>query len=184
MTPPDPASRVAKLRAELERHNRLYYVDARPAISDREYDALYRELVDLETAHPELRTADSPTQRVGGEPLKAFRNVRHRVPMMSLDNTYDEADLREFDARLRRIAADTPFSYVLEPKSTASPSPPHTRTGSWSWPLRAATAPPATTSQPTPAPSAPCPCASRRSTRRGASKSAGRSTCPRQPSSA
>jgi DNA ligase (NAD+) len=111
-----PSARAAWLRAEIERHNRLYYVDARPEISDREYDALYTELSALETAHPDLRTPDSPTQRVGGEPLKSFRSVTHRVPMMSLDNTYEEADLLDFDARLRRLAGDTPFTYVLEPK--------------------------------------------------------------------
>ena len=116
MTSQTTACRAARLRAELDRHNRLYYVEARPEISDREYDALYRELVDLETAHPDLQTPDSPTRRVGGEPLRAFRSVRHRVPMMSLDNTYAEADLHDFDALLRRLAGDTPFTYVLEPK--------------------------------------------------------------------
>jgi DNA ligase (NAD+) len=111
-----PSARAARLRAEIERHNRLYYVDARPEISDREYDALYTELSALETAHPDLRTPDSPTQRVGGEPLESFPRVTHRIPMMSIDNTYREADLLDFDAGLRRIVPDTPFTYVLEPK--------------------------------------------------------------------
>src|SRR5689334_1918788 len=82
------ANRVAKLREELERHNYLYYVEAKPQISDREFDRLMKELIDLETEHPELRSADSPTQRVGGEPIDGFEQVQHAVPMMSIDNTY------------------------------------------------------------------------------------------------
>ena len=80
--------RAEFLRGELERHNRLYYVEASPEISDREFDGLLRELQDLEAAHPELVRPDSPTQRVGGEPLPGFASLRHAVPMMSLDNTY------------------------------------------------------------------------------------------------
>lgn len=82
-----PALRAATLRREIERHNRLYYVLAAPEISDREYDALYRELETLEARHPELATPDSPTRRVGGEPLEAFAPVPHAVPMLSLANT-------------------------------------------------------------------------------------------------
>ena len=108
--------RAAWLRKELERHNRLYYVEARPEISDRDYDRLYRELVDLEAQHPALVTSDSPTQRVGGEPLKEFKNVRHLQPMMSLDNTYNFEELREFDARVRKLLPGEPIEYVLEPK--------------------------------------------------------------------
>ena len=85
--PAEARQRAEFLRAELERHNRLYYVEARPEISDREFDRLLRELQDLEAAHPDLATPDSPTQRVGGAPLAGFRSVKHAVPMMSLDNT-------------------------------------------------------------------------------------------------
>jgi DNA ligase (NAD+) len=108
--------RAAWLRAELERHNRLYYMEARPEISDREYDLLYKELQALEAQHPELVTPDSPTQRVGGEPLKEFASVRHLLPMMSLDNTYNFEELREFDARVRKLLPGEKVEYVLEPK--------------------------------------------------------------------
>ena len=108
--------RAEFLRAELERHSRLYYVEARPEISDREFDRLLRELQDLEAAHPELATADSPTQRVGGAPLEGFRQVQHAVPMMSLDNTYSIEEMREFDARVRKALGVESVDYVLEPK--------------------------------------------------------------------
>ena len=110
------AGRIEKLRAELNRHNDLYYFDAKPEISDQEYDRLMRELTDLEAAHPELASTDSPTQRVGGKPIDAFKTVEHAVRMMSIDNTYDEAEVREFDARLRKKLGDEAFSYVVEPK--------------------------------------------------------------------
>lgn len=93
----DPHSRAEQLRAEIAKHDRLYYVEQKPVISDQEYDKLYRELRDLEAAHPELRTADSPTQRVGNEMDGDFETVPHRRPMLSLDNTYDEEELRKFD---------------------------------------------------------------------------------------
>lgn len=112
----NPKQRIEELRDTLRRHNRLYYVEAKPAISDREYDALHADLEALEKAHPELVTVDSPTQRVGGEPLASFRNVRHSVPMMSLSNTYDRDEIMEFDARLHRFLPDREFSYVMEPK--------------------------------------------------------------------
>lgn len=108
--------RAEVLRADLERHNRLYYVEARPEISDREYDALYAELAGIEARFPDLVTPDSPTQRVGGEPLKEFRGVRHLKPMLSLDNTYSHDDLREFDARIRKWLPGETVRYVLEPK--------------------------------------------------------------------
>lgn len=108
--------RAEELRAELERHNRLYYVEARPEISDREFDRLLRELQDLEAAHPELVTPDSPTQRVGGTPLEGFAQVKHAVPMMSLDNTYSVDEMREFDARIRKALGVDAVDYVLEPK--------------------------------------------------------------------
>ena len=108
--------RAEFLRAELKRHNRLYYVEARPEIPDREFDRLLRELQDLEAAHPELATPDSPTQRVGGTPLAGFRPVKHAVPMMSLDNTYSVEEMREFDARIRKALGVETVDYVLEPK--------------------------------------------------------------------
>src|SRR5438067_7233457 len=86
-------ARAQRLRREIEEHNRRYYEEAAPTISDQEYDALYRELADIETAHPELATPDSPTQRVGGKPLEHFAQVRHRTPMLSLDNTYSETEV-------------------------------------------------------------------------------------------
>jgi len=109
--------RVEQLRREIERHNYLYYVKGQPEISDQEYDKLYRELVDLEKEHPEYDVPDSPTHRVGGEPLGAFATVTHEVPMLSIDNTYSEDELREFDARTRRFLGTTdPIDYVVELK--------------------------------------------------------------------
>lgn len=110
------AQRIAKLREELHRHNYLYYVLAQPQISDREFDRLLKELNDLETAHPELRSADSPTQRVGGQPIEGFAAVQHAVPMMSIDNTYSEEDVRAFDERVRKSLGGESVAYVLEPK--------------------------------------------------------------------
>ena len=109
-------NRAEFLRAELERHNRLYYVEAAPEISDREFDRLMRELQDLEAAHPELASPDSPTQRVGGAPLEGFQPVRHAVPMMSLDNTYSIEEMREFDERVRKALGAESVDYVIEPK--------------------------------------------------------------------
>ncbi len=116
MNKSDAQKRIDQLRQEINRHNRLYYVDAAPVISDREYDILYKELQQLETENPELVTADSPTRRVGGEPLKEFKNVRHLQPMMSLDNTYNFDELREFDKRVRKLLPNEDVQYVLEPK--------------------------------------------------------------------
>ena len=110
------SARAAFLRQELERHNHLYYIEARPEISDPEYDRLLRELADLETAHPQLATPDSPTQRVGGAPLAEFVTRAHAVPMMSLDNTYSEAELREFDRRVRDLLKTPAGAYSIEPK--------------------------------------------------------------------
>ncbi|QDV34060.1 NAD-dependent DNA ligase LigA [Tautonia plasticadhaerens] len=102
----DPAREIAELRREIDRHDRLYYVEAAPVISDREYDRLLKRLGDLEAAHPELITPDSPTQRVGGAPIESFRTVRHAVPMLSIDNTYTLDEVREWDARVRRGLTD------------------------------------------------------------------------------
>jgi len=112
----DPAEVIRGLREEIRRHNHLYYVEARPEISDREYDRLYQRLVDLERAHPELVTPDSPTQRVGAEPVSEFAQVPHRVPMLSMDNTYSAEEVREFDARLRRLLPGEEIEYVVEIK--------------------------------------------------------------------
>jgi DNA ligase (NAD+) len=108
--------RAEQLRKELDHHNNLYYQEARPLISDREYDALMQELIDLEKAHPELMTPDSPTQRVGGDIQSALKPVQHAVPMMSIDNTYSEAEVRAFDERVRKGLDGQVPVYVLEPK--------------------------------------------------------------------
>jgi DNA ligase (NAD+) len=108
--------RIADLRELIRRHDYLYYVLAKPEISDREYDKLYAELKNLEEQFPGLVTPDSPTQRVGGQPLKEFKPVRHAVPMMSLDNTYSIEELREFDNRVRKLLLGEAVEYVLEPK--------------------------------------------------------------------
>ena len=114
------AERARELREEIRRHDHAYFVLAQPVISDRDYDRLLADLVTLETQHPELRTPDSPTQRVGGAPIEGFRTVRHSIPMLSLDNTYNEDELKEFDARARRglglTPTDPPLIYAVEPK--------------------------------------------------------------------
>lgn len=112
----DDALRIEQLRQQLRRHDYLYYVEAAPEISDRDYDKLMAELKALEAAHPDLVTPDSPTQRVGGQPVEGFATVEHAQPMLSIDNTYSEADVREFDARVRKILGETPFHYLVEPK--------------------------------------------------------------------
>lgn len=108
--------RLEFLRNEIRRHDRLYYVDARPEIGDADYDALYRELEQLEREHPEWASPDSPTQRVGGAPLSAFKQVRHNPPMMSLDKTHSRDDLVDFDGFLRRQLPEEVWDYVVEPK--------------------------------------------------------------------
>jgi DNA ligase (NAD+) len=110
------AKRIAELRREIEQHNRRYYEEAAPTISDREYDALYRELKDLEEAFPKLKTADSPTQRTGDKPLKTFRQVSHQVPMLSLDNTYSEEEVSDFYRRLEKLLPNKKIPVVIEPK--------------------------------------------------------------------
>ncbi len=108
--------RVEFLRSEIRRHERLYYVLAAPEISDEEYDRLDRELRDIEAAHPELVTPDSPTQRVGGTVSEEFASFEHRVPMLSLDNTYSEDELREFEERIFRQVGRRAIDYVAELK--------------------------------------------------------------------
>jgi DNA ligase (NAD+) len=114
-----PAERAAQLRELIDRHNYRYYVLADPAIADAEFDALLAELAALEQEHPELVVPESPTRRVGGRPAAGFETAEHLVPMLSLDNSYDEASLREFDDRVRRGAGGPeapPVDYVAELK--------------------------------------------------------------------
>jgi DNA ligase (NAD+) len=109
--------RICELRALILQHDYQYYVLAQPAISDFEYDRLYRELQDLENQNKHLITSDSPTQRVSGEPTKDFPTVRHHYPMLSLSNTYNEQEFREFDQRVRSaLSGDEIFEYVAELK--------------------------------------------------------------------
>jgi DNA ligase (NAD+) len=108
--------RHAQLVAEIRRHDRAYYVLAQPKISDRDYDRLYHELLDLEKQFPDLATPDSPSHRVGGEPLKEFKPVRHAVPMMSLENTYSQEEVRDFVKRVQKLLPDEKLEWVVEPK--------------------------------------------------------------------
>jgi DNA ligase (NAD+) len=110
------AQRAAELRRLIDHHNYLYYVENRPEISDKEFDLLLKELEELEAAHPELRTPDSPTQRVGGQPIAGFKTVQHRVPMLSIGKAFSAAELREFDARVRKTLGNQPVRYVVELK--------------------------------------------------------------------
>ena len=107
---------IEEFQTEIERHNRLYYIDATPEITDREYDQLLQTLEKLEQEFPEFGNATSPTQRVGGAPLDHFENIRHVVPMMSLSNTYSKEELVEFDRRIRKLIPEETFDYILEPK--------------------------------------------------------------------
>ncbi len=117
MLPHDQAAdRAVELRAEIERHNHLYHVLDQPEISDAEYDRLLRELTALEETFPDLRTPDSPTQRVGGGPLAVFETVSHRVPLLSLANAYSDEDLRAFDLRVKRFLGTGEVAYVAELK--------------------------------------------------------------------
>jgi len=110
------AQRYARLLDEVRRHDRLYYVEAQPEISDSAYDRLYRELLDLEKSHPELIHENSPTRKVGGTPLDSFRTVAHAVPMQSLNNTYSEQEMEEFLARVEKNLHGQSAEYAIEPK--------------------------------------------------------------------
>lgn len=135
MSNADPAQRAKQLRDEINRHNRLYYVEANPEISDQQFDQLLKELIELEKQHPELQTSNSPTQRVGGEPIDNFKTVQHTVPMLSIDNTYNTDELQTwFDRCLKNLNLvnvqttpheeqnlfgqqdEPPIRFVLEPK--------------------------------------------------------------------
>ena len=111
-----PAHRIAELRRQVNHHNHLYYVEARTEISDREFDRLLEELKKLEEAHPELVTPDSPTQRVGGQAVAGFKQVKHRIPMLSIDNTYNADELREYDKSIRRMLGGEAVCYIVELK--------------------------------------------------------------------
>ena len=108
--------RVVHLRETIEYHNRKYYDDASPEITDFEYDRLYRELKDLEERYPSLRVKDSPTQKLSETTGKHFKTVPHRVPMLSLDNTYSLEELKEFDERVKKGLGDEKYEYVCELK--------------------------------------------------------------------
>jgi DNA ligase (NAD+) len=112
----DAADKAEKLRRAIERHNRLYYGEAAPEITDAEYDRLFHELVKLEAEHPELWTPDSPTQRVGSAPSEAFAEVTHRVPMLSLGNAFDDEDVAAFDRRCREGLGTDAVEYACELK--------------------------------------------------------------------
>jgi DNA ligase (NAD+) len=119
MTREQARSRHAELCSELHRHNYLYYVLDRPEVSDAEYDRLFRELLELEEAFPELVTAQSPSQRVGAPPLEKFEQVHHSLPMLSLNNRKSEGEFREFDAQVHRflsLPADEAVEFVCEMK--------------------------------------------------------------------
>ncbi|HUL23902.1 MAG TPA: NAD-dependent DNA ligase LigA [Thermodesulfobacteriota bacterium] len=109
--------RVDKLREEIEYHNYRYYIHDQPEISDAEYDRLMKELEKLEEQHPELRSPNSPTQRVGASPLQEFEIVRHTIPMLSLANAFDESEAREFDKRVKKfLGTSEEIEYIAEPK--------------------------------------------------------------------
>jgi len=114
--PEEAQARVLELRKLIERANQQYYVLDQPEITDAEYDALFRELVELETQYPGLVTPDSPTQRVGGPPSDAFAKVTHRTPMLSLANAFEREEVREFDKRVHRALGDIKVEYVTELK--------------------------------------------------------------------
>src|SRR6187402_2877603 len=116
---PDISARAARLRQELEEHNRRYYDEAAPTVSDAEYDALFRELRALEDEHPELITPDSPTRRVGGKATAGFKQVRHAVPMLSLDNLFAKDGfeaLRKWIASVEKLLPGETLEWHVEPK--------------------------------------------------------------------
>jgi DNA ligase (NAD+) len=112
----NPARRVEKLRSEIRRHERLYYVDGRPELTDADFDRLMSELAELERLHPDLATPDSPTRRVGGEPTEGFATVEHAIPMLSLENAYSWEEAEAWRARVVRTLGEEPPGYVAELK--------------------------------------------------------------------
>jgi DNA ligase (NAD+) len=116
MTHAQAKTRHGELVEQIRSHDHAYYVQAKPIISDQEYDRLYRELLDLEKQSPDLATPDSPSQRVGGAPLTQFKSVQHLTPMLSLDNTYSQEEVREFVARAQRLLPNESLEWIVEPK--------------------------------------------------------------------
>ena len=116
MNSDEARQRHASLADRIRAHDHAYYVLGQPTISDHEYDRLYRELLDLEKECPELLTPDSPSQRVGGAPLDEFSSVQHAVPMMSLDNTYSQEEVREFVQRVAKLLPEEELEWTVEPK--------------------------------------------------------------------
>src|SRR6478735_12075376 len=112
----DPITRLEQLRDEIRRHEDRYYIENDPEITDDEFDALMKALEALEAEHPDLVTPDSPTQRVGGRPIEGFETAEHVQPMLSLDNAYNEDELRAFDERVRKGAGAAQVGYVAELK--------------------------------------------------------------------
>src|SRR6202158_6149365 len=115
-TTKDTEKKIESLREKIRQHEYLYYVLDSPEISDAEFDKLMRQLKDLEAEHPELIAADSPTQRVGGKPREGFVKVPHSSPMLSLDNTYNEEELRDWERRVHELNGRTDVDYVCELK--------------------------------------------------------------------
>jgi DNA ligase (NAD+) len=116
MTKDEARQRHHRLAEEIRQHDHAYYVQAKPTISDREYDLLYRELIELETAHPEFASPDSPSHRVGGHVASSFAQVKHAVSMLSLDNTYSQEEVRSFVNRVQKLLPDEKLEWVVEPK--------------------------------------------------------------------
>ncbi|MBL8816239.1 MAG: NAD-dependent DNA ligase LigA [Planctomyces sp.] len=110
----DPGVQIQKLREQLEHHNQRYYVESRPEISDREYDAMMKQLIELEAAHPEFASEDSPSRKVGGKPIDGFVSVSHRIPMLSIENAFEESELQDWnDSVCRTLGLETP-EYSVE----------------------------------------------------------------------
>ncbi|HQZ29907.1 MAG TPA: NAD-dependent DNA ligase LigA, partial [Verrucomicrobiales bacterium] len=116
MSPNEAQREIEKLSVDLERHNRLYYTEAQPEISDREYDELFRSLELLEAEFPEFASPNSPTQRVGGEPVKGFEQRAHEVSMLSIDDVFSEGELTAFFQRLLKGTGRTDIPVTIEPK--------------------------------------------------------------------
>jgi DNA ligase (NAD+) len=112
----DIAQRMEWLRREIERHEHLYRIENLPEISDSEFDRLVKELESLEAEYPLFVRQDSPTRKVGDDRLPGFETVKHRIPMQSLDNTYNQEELVNFDTRLKRLLGDAEAEYLVEPK--------------------------------------------------------------------
>src|SRR5687768_6674388 len=116
MTKTSDLTRITELRELIRELDRKYYLEASPAVSDLEYDRLLEELRQLEIQHPELITPDSPTQRIGDQPVEYLQQVAHRVPMLSIDNTYNLAELRGWATRTMKLLAGEPIEWVVELK--------------------------------------------------------------------